>query len=1635
MMANFLSLDGELPAEADVPAWLLAADNHNLGNTKGGSWLDADTWVEKFENVGRFIATATLSGGSGFYNTGVTVGNFFGANAELINNDQWITSIDSDLGAYYAENRQAVDLAGFIGSSLVPGIGAVKILNVGQKALRAATEAGSVGVNMSRATKLLAPATEDYVKLAAADFAKTNASFSLINANVAKALGSGVWQNTLEAAAFETAAYATMFKSPILEEQDGWDIVKNIAIGGVVGGTIGGAFSAAKIRYGIKANVQAEDIASKYATAREAFADKLTPAQKMILMAADRDGSAIPTIPSDGEPALFIKDRSNFVAKMERTNNAIRTETHNMTIGKDVELGNAVADAIHVNPNVLLSGKQELTHVDYLNNFLHAENIARLREVTKVDKDFNKAVRDGDIFEQGRLFTRFVKLTGDEVGHVSPDMPLVNSLADSVIPAAGQTTKQAVLERVKEFKFSKNNLWDISKLKGLSANYEAEAREIWLSEYAHTIKPDMLVHVNDVPMLEHLFKTKQYLAVKFIDDAKVTTEIRSDSDMYELIKHTKHRLSLDMLHRMVANQGLPIRGGTDLIARTLNMSKKYLEGDRKLDREFNDLFYRDGLTKELAVTRKLSGLTGSEDLAAADVRFRPEYVKISYRVPPDSSLAAMDGNVIDGMTYIRTKEKEYLQVVDRVFAAHASKVAGIMPVITDDMLWTTTRYGSGPGMASFASGSYGSVESAFELMGQATSRLKTAFKEAAKTELNSPLVKIAQDQKSAIELMELSRQVARTSEHYQYVDDMAEYGLDEVGPGLIARKLIGEDKDGNIVLKTAQEAGLQDGAPTHLPIKNATTADAVKAHVNVNDRRLSAEKDMRAAQGRENYKHMGTFQPIRPDPRDFPFFAFVKDPDVTGAGHTSMIHANSEKELNALMDRVKTEFPQYKVITKSQAEEHYRAHKEYEFDRTLHENYIDSDLKRRGIASEFFVKTDPQVIANDVLNHHLRQEDILATELVRMKYQKQFDFLEDQAKMYSGLESSRYGSSLERVEKMGKNPFISYIKTGLDINRLAEHPLWYSFNRTLDNAVSVVFGRVRELTAQAKSPEELEQINSYLKEVGFNNGYYDAATNLLANHPAPRGELTKFVRTANAILSRFTLGLDPINALNNGIGANILRGVELSQVSRGIAEANPALVGKLSQLTKIQLSPESKALVTSPAKIIAKSFGRFFKDAMDPAHPLMNGYRRDGFVRNLTEQFYSMLDDVTLQGTETATDLQTRLQRAFKKMRDLGDAGEKYTGNTFAEEFNRFISADVMRQITDIGIEAGSLSAREAKAYINTFVNRVEGNIIASQRPLMFQGPIGQAIGLFQTYQFNLMQNLFRYVGEGKGKDVAMLLGLQGTFYGMNGLPGFAFMNQHIVGTASGNKQHRDVYDATYGIAGQSAGELLLYGIPSFVTRGNLYSRGDINPRQVTIVPTSPEQVPIVGAYTKFVNSILGVAANVKDGAPVWDSFLAGIEHNGLSRPLAGMAQFARGFTNESGKVFSTSTRGTMMYQNDLLSWATAIRVAGAKPLDEAIVNDGVYRLRAYEAVDRSRKFALSEAVKIGAVNGEIPSEEQVAVFAERYAALGGKQSYFNRWMMEQIKHATTPQSQEIARQLKHPLAYKVQMLMGGEPK
>jgi len=1591
------------PTSYEVPSYLLGADNHNLAN-QGDSWFDPTTWGDRISKGLKFGAVSVVSGATQLYNSGSIIGSWAGlgdgTQAEV---EDVVSSMDSDLGEYYKRNQQSADVVGFVAGSFIPGLAGVKVLNAGQNALRAAT-VGKIGTNLSRATGLLAPETSAYITAAAQEINAASATFSALNQSGIKALMAGAGQQALEGMAFEVFVQGFMFKSPILDQQTGWDITKNIMTGGALGGVIGGAFVGASTYGKIMGKVKEFREETAAFRGRALQQELNSPSLTVIRNAQDIETSLkVPDLPPGAtaeEVALHLRVKKEAEQKLVRTLNDMRENTNLLAKGADLSATNMVADTLVGMP------AQKV-----MEGMLHADEIVRPGVMTAVEKDIAKQVKAKGVVDPG-LQVNYVKLTGDGAGDVITGTPLFQTIADTVGLSKGGSLYDSVLQVVKGYKFKLGQLWDAGAktLKG-SAN-EAEARYIWASriEKETFTKPEFTAHIRDLPILEAAFD-KGVIGLKLVDNTGqvVKAGFGSTDEMWKYIVGVKEAVATSLATKHFKTQGRE-HLNQDAIAKIVNTKIGRIDGSLMKD-DFADYRAWQTYKSEYQAAKKSKGLPVDETLD--DPRFLPSYAKVTRRVP-ESAMADANGHVVDGATWIKTQEKIHQEAVDRAVADGAGELYEHIQEITEDMLWKANPGGAGAKVAAFASGAYGSLESIVQALGSVTAKLQTKFREATQATLEGPYAAMARNLDSAIEYSTLGQKATRSAKQWvrHTGDDGTEYLITPQ-----AKKALNSETS-PIGLDEIDEA-------EKLVITSREAAQAIDADIARTSYRTTKHTNLKAAQGKTNEKNPEVWRPARPNPKDYPAFAFVKDDRVTGQGHTTMIFAADQKKLQQLGD--KAEAAGYRVHYKSDSEDFHRAYGDYEYQRTLHESYIDSDLVNKGIYSEFYTKTDPQKIVNDALQQHLREDDVLAMELMRAKNQKAFDYLEDQGKAYSRIEASKFGGSIARVEKSEKNPYLSYIKTALNISKASESSMIHSANKFLDESVSRAVGAVRDVFSKARNPEELGEINSLLSKYGMNTGYRDSAMDLLVNHTAPKGELTKFVQKANSILATLTLGLDPVNSLVNAIGANVLRGTELTQLVDSIKKGNTKLAGELAGLAKIDITGKGD-LIMSPAKLYARAQKNFFGAE---SKELIKRYTDAGYMGMDAAKFHGVLDDLALRGTESVADLNSRISRVFVKAKELGEKGRTLTGNKLSEDYNRFISADVMRQLTDLAESHGLLTRAESHSYINTFVNRVDGVTVASQRPLMFQGPLGNAIGLFQSYQFNMMQNLFRYSSEGKAKDVAMLMGLQGTFFGVNGLPAFQYINQHIVGTASGNPAHVDLYYATYGAAGEQMGDLLMYGLPSNLLQANLYSRGDINPRSLTIIPTRIKDIPFVSGFMKFTGSMKEIFSKVGAGGDAWSAFLQGMEHNGISRPLAGLAQTLEA-TGPKGTVYSTTNKGSIIFENDLMSWATATRLAGARPIDETIVSDGIYRIHSYQQHDRDKMNNLSESVKSAVIAGRVVEEDQVAEFAAQYAKSGGKQGMFNRWMVSQMTSANTSEANKIVTQLQNPFAQKVQVLMGG---
>ena len=207
----------------------------------------------------------------------------------------------------------------------------------------------------------------------------------------------------------------------------------------------------------------------------------------------------------------------------------------------------------------------------------------------------------------------------------------------------------------------------------------------------------------------------------------------------------------------------------------------------------------------------------------------------------------------------------------------------------------------------------------------------------------------------------------------------------------------------------------------------------------------------------------------------------------------------------------------------------------------------------------------------------------------------------------------------------------------------------------------------------------------------------------------------------------------------------------------------------------------------------------------------------------------------------------------------------------------------------------------------------------------------------------------------------------------------------------------------------------------------NLYSRGDLNPRQASIIPLpwNPEDTALFSATKKTVSNLAQLAQHLSGGAGVKESLLFAMEHNGVSRPISGIGAFLGGG--------QTTTKGTLLASygdTDLASFAFFARLAGGKPLDDATAADGLYRLQAYKADRASRVASVGENMRLAMKNGEMPD---VTGFMRDYTHAGGDLDNFNKFVKQQFVTANNSQINKAATDLGSPEAEGFSRLMGGE--
>jgi len=205
-----------------------------------------------------------------------------------------------------------------------------------------------------------------------------------------------------------------------------------------------------------------------------------------------------------------------------------------------------------------------------------------------------------------------------------------------------------------------------------------------------------------------------------------------------------------------------------------------------------------------------------------------------------------------------------------------------------------------------------------------------------------------------------------------------------------------------------------------------------------------------------------------------------------------------------------------------------------------------------------------------------------------------------------------------------------------------------------------------------------------------------------------------------------------------------------------------------------------------------------------------------------------------------------------------------------------------------------------------------------------------------------------------------------------------------------------------YGLASNATTIFGLEGI-------NLYTRGDLNPREITVIPVNPLDAPWFSGWSKFLGNLAESGSKLANGADAYDTFTRALEHNGLSRPLSGLGKVLQGLSNPELQGYSTSQSGKQLASFDLASFTTLINLAGGKALSEAKAIDALYRQKAYKAEYVEDMASLKELIRLHGANNEGFDMDVYENFAHKYASAGGDMIRYRQFFMSAVKEAREP--------------------------
>lgn len=1221
------------------------------------------------------------------------------------------------------------------------------------------------------------------------------------------------------------------------------------------------------------------------------------------------------------------------------------------------------------------------------------------RSTGKIPEKFGKAI----VSDPQYIDT----VTGNVTDTVSP---VVGDLGRPEVTPRGLVTKVGT-NVTREFNFKVNG--DENLITPDTDPLEANARYVWAAKRGIKVGDDL--NSEDPAYLEQLYREFQESGKDYNSWTKIMKGVKVDG-----------------------GEILDAFGSPQDILEQLYEVKKNLISDAHDAGELN----LDQLARlaNAPAAKAAQGLftTPEELMEPIENSSNLRHIKAQFKL---GSAFDQDGNMINGFLDAQYRKQIINDRIEDAVRNAQNVATGVMPELERIKIDKTSTDAiidaSGAGFLKQSQGAYGSFRQACESVGRqvnlAIGRWSTKAGEAM-----GPSARELRNPDNKMDFMKLSNFVTAarsTGEQWTWLPDELRSELpwlkegqrvavlkkainDVTNPGAETKKVWDHDfiPKGFIHPSMTGEQTTERGLRTFY-VLDQHGGDFLKAHHDLNGITVRADMERRSA--------LGLSTPIDPDIIYVPaidtkanphfFLARPKSDTSFGRPNYSMVTAASEDDLWQKRLALENEF---EIINKDGSVNFHKAMGDYDSGRGFYSSRTDGALARKGILNDIVPVTNPDNLIRQFADFHAKMGTKMVREYTELANSQLFAELKHMGDRFTSMASSKTENAVNRIMSLRskEDPYDRFMKTALDVSPKEEYQLWNNTNEAIEATADTVFKQVADAIKMVRVKGDVDtmlKMGEAIAQGGLGNPFEKTAQGMarygLSEGLPPAKYLSNIIKANNAMIGSLVIKFDPLQQLLHAVSTPILMASEGFNVMNG---------GAMRELVQTSL-PGTKVPMWAVAKPMFNSVKNFWNRANIPAEELeMMSRVVEG--RTMGTEEMATLRDVAMPYGVKWDDF--KYAEYMKKINNFISKPYEWT-----EAFTNFVTADMARQV----FKAQGFEGKALEDNMTSFVNRVKANILTSQRPVAFQGPLGQAVGLFQTYYLNMMQNIFRYVENGEAKTLGLLLGLQGTLFGVQGLPGVNLINRSVA-MEGGNSSHADLYSILPDYMGKDLAKWVLYGSTSNILGVNLYQRSELNPRSISLIPTNPADWPGVSGAIRFYGNLYNTVSKIANGGDVWNSLTMGLEHNGLSRPLTGLAELIQGYstTSKGGLIQLNHPAG----MNELFNGAMFARLLGGRPLDEAIVLNDMYRRNLYAAKDRARLETLGEAVKSKMIDGKELSADDVQDFAARYSALGGNIKQFNSAMVRWHQQSRSSIANKVFDHLQEPRAQQAMKAMGGRP-